>query len=167
LKLRCLSLLVGCLFVLEDYAAFQQNLRRLTSRIIPLGLERVIADEEVFLRPAFEYALSTGERPGTAPYVNAQIILENWMSASKSSRIDSTQGSDAMPLPIDPPGILSPRQREVLELLAAGLSGKEIATRLGLSESTVKSYRKSLYARLRAGRRSQALANARRMSLLP
>jgi DNA-binding NarL/FixJ family response regulator len=62
--------------------------------------------------------------------------------------------------------VLSPRQREVLELLAAGLSGKEIATQLSLSESTVKSYRKTLYSKLRAGRRSQALANARRMMLL-
>jgi DNA-binding NarL/FixJ family response regulator len=114
-----------------------------------------------------EYALSTGERAGTAAHVNVQIVLEDWLNASDCPPLE--QGKNVAPStrPIDPPGVLSPRQREVLELLAAGLSGKEIATRLGLSESTIKSYRKSLYARLRAGRRSQALANARRMSLLP
>jgi DNA-binding NarL/FixJ family response regulator len=145
-----------------------QGLRRLSSRIIPFGLKRVIADEKAFIQPPFEYALEKTERTGTAAYVNAQIILEEWLNARDENpqrvRMEDRASSAR---PVEPPGVLSPRQREVLELLAAGLSGKEIATRLGLSESTVKSYRKSLYARLRAGRRSQALANARRMSLLP
>jgi DNA-binding CsgD family transcriptional regulator len=167
LKLKCLSLLVGCQFVLGDHAACRQNLRRLTSRIIPLGLKRVIADEGGFLQPVFHYAVSTGERAGTAAHVNAQIVLKDWLSAPICPLYGNGEGFAPSTRPLDPPGVLSPRQREVLELLAAGLSGKEIATRLGLSESTIKSYRKSLYARLRAGRRSQALANARRMSLLP
>ena len=167
LKLKCLTLLVGCQFVLGDHAACRQNLRRLTSRIIPLGLKRVIADERVFLQPVLDYALSTGERAGTAAHVNAQIVLEDWLNASDCPPPNQGKSVEPSTRPLEPPGVLSPRQREVLELLAAGLSGKEIATRLGLSESTIKSYRKSLYARLRAGRRSQALANARRMSLLP
>jgi LuxR family maltose regulon positive regulatory protein len=168
LKLKCLSLLIACQFALGDHAASMQGLRRLSSRIIPFGLKRLIADEKAFIQPAFEYALDKAERAGTAAYANAQIILEEWLNAHDESvqrvRIEDHASSAR---PVEPPGVLSPRQREVLELLAAGLSGKEIATRLGLSESTVKSYRKSLYARLRAGRRSQALANARRMSLLP
>jgi LuxR family maltose regulon positive regulatory protein len=167
LKLKCLTLLVWCQFVLGDHAACRQNLRRLTSRIIPLGLKRVIADERVLLQPVLEYALSTGERTGTAAHVHAQIVLEDWLNASDCPPFAQGKSVGTSTRPLDPPGVLSPRQREVLELLAVGLSGKEIATRLGLSESTIKSYRKSLYARLRAGRRSQALANARRMSLLP
>jgi LuxR family maltose regulon positive regulatory protein len=99
--------------------------------------------------------------------VNAQIVLEWLKERNESAQRVRTEDRASSAPPVEPPGVLSPRQREVLELLAAGLSGKEIATRLGLSESTIKSYRKSLYARLRAGRRSQALANARRMSLLP
>ena len=167
LKLRCLALLVGCQFILGDHAACRQNLRRLTSRIIPLGLKRVIVDERSLLKPVFDYALSTAERPGTVAYVNAQIVLDDWLSAPNGVPHGEDDGLGSSGQPLDPPRVLSPRQREVLELLAAGLSGKEIATRLGLTESTIKSYRKSLYARLRAGRRSQALANARRMSLLP
>jgi LuxR family transcriptional regulator, maltose regulon positive regulatory protein len=167
LKLKCLALLVGCQFILGDHAACRQNLRRLASRVIPLGLKRLIADEKSFLQPVFDYALSTGERPGTAAHVNAQIVLDDWLSAPSRVLHGAGESLGACTRPLDPPRVLSPRQREVLELLAAGLSGKEIATRLGLTESTIKSYRKSLYARLRAGRRSQALANARRMSLLP
>ena len=168
LKLKCLTLLIACQFALGDHTASMQGLRRLSSRIIPLGLKRVIADEKALIQPAFEYALGRAERTGTAAYVNAQIILEEWLNArDENVQRVRTEDHASSARPVEPLGVLSPRQREVLELLAAGLSGKEIATRLGLSESTIKSYRKSLYARLRAGRRSQALANARRMSLLP
>jgi DNA-binding NarL/FixJ family response regulator len=130
-----------------------QSARALCSRIIPLGLKRVVADEKAFILPVLEYALDKEERGGTAAYANTQIILDNWLNR----RVDAAERAhkqDGMSVanPPEPPGVLSPRQREVLELLAAGLSGKEIATRLGLSESTIKSYRKSLYARLRAGR---------------
>ena len=158
---------MGCQFVLGDQAACRQNLRRLTSRIIPLGLKSVIADEKSFLQPVFDYARNTGEPAGTAAHANVQIVLEDWLSTPSRGPHDDGERLGPAARPLAPPGVLSPRQREVLELLAAGLSGKEIATRLGLTESTIKSYRKSLYARLRAGRRSQALANARRMSLLP
>ena len=168
LKLKCLTLLAASQFAVGDYVASMQSARSLCSRIIPLGLKRVVADEKAFILPVLEYALDKGERPGTAAYANAQIILDNWLSRPADAA-DRAYQEDcaAVAIPPVPPGVLSPRQREVLELLAAGLSGKEIATRLRLSESTIKSYRKSLYARLRAGRRSQALANARRMSLLP
>lgn len=43
---------------------------------------------------------------------------------------------------------LSPRQWEVLRLIANGLSSKEIGTRLGIAESTVKTHRKTIMERL-------------------
>jgi DNA-binding NarL/FixJ family response regulator len=46
------------------------------------------------------------------------------------------------------PGALSPRQREVLNLVAGGLSTKEIARRLGISGKTVETHRTQLMARL-------------------
>ncbi len=44
--------------------------------------------------------------------------------------------------------LLSPRQREVLRLIAEGYSSKNIAARLGISESTVKSHRKNIMDKL-------------------
>ena len=48
------------------------------------------------------------------------------------------------------------RQREILRLVAAGMTDKEIAQRLHLAHSTVKSYLKALYAQHRLQNRAQA-----------
>ena len=46
---------------------------------------------------------------------------------------------------------LSPRQRQVMELVAAGLSSKQIAARLGISHRTVENYRAWIMERMDAG----------------
>lgn len=50
--------------------------------------------------------------------------------------------------PADAPSLLTPRELQVIELVAAGLSNKEIATKLGLSESTVRVHVASIGRRL-------------------
>jgi two-component system response regulator FixJ len=47
-------------------------------------------------------------------------------------------------------GELSPRQRQVMELVAAGLSSKQIASRLGISHRTVENYRAWIMERMDA-----------------
>ena len=61
---------------------------------------------------------------------------------------------------------LSPREREVLTELARGATYADIAATLYLSENTVKTHVSSLYGKLAATRRSEALAVARRLRLL-
>jgi DNA-binding NarL/FixJ family response regulator len=51
---------------------------------------------------------------------------------------------------------LSPRQTEVLDLLASGLSNAEIGTRLHVSEATVKAYVSALFVRLEVRNRVEA-----------
>ena len=51
---------------------------------------------------------------------------------------------------------LTPREREILDLIAEGLSNKEIGARLFLAEKTVKNYVSSLLAKLHMQRRTQA-----------
>jgi DNA-binding NarL/FixJ family response regulator len=48
----------------------------------------------------------------------------------------------------EPPSPLSPREREVLQLLAEGLSTKEVAFRLGVSVKTVETHRKQIMEKL-------------------
>jgi DNA-binding CsgD family transcriptional regulator len=61
--------------------------------------------------------------------------------------------------------LLSPREREVLGELARGATYADIAGTLFLSENTVKTHVSSLYSKLGASRRSQALAIARNLNL--
>ena len=61
--------------------------------------------------------------------------------------------------------LLSPRETEVLDLLAAGLSNAEIAARLCLEISTVKTHVEHIYAKLGVSRRVQAIARAHDLGL--
>ena len=61
---------------------------------------------------------------------------------------------------------LSPREREVLNELARGATYADIAARLFVSENTVKTHVSSLYGKLAASRRSEALLAARNLNLL-
>jgi DNA-binding NarL/FixJ family response regulator len=71
-----------------------------------------------------------------------------------------------------PPGALgtfeelTPRETEVLEFLALGLSNREIAERLGVSFHTVKFHVNSILGKLGAGSRTQVVALAARAGLL-
>jgi DNA-binding NarL/FixJ family response regulator len=68
--------------------------------------------------------------------------------------------------PAGPALQLSRREREVLQLIAAGQSDAMIALRLHLSETTVKTHVGTLRTRLGARTRAEAVAIASRMNLL-
>ena len=61
---------------------------------------------------------------------------------------------------------LSERELEVLRLLAAGLSNREIAAELFLAVGTVKKYTSNIYGKLNVHKRTQAVARARELGLL-
>ncbi len=61
---------------------------------------------------------------------------------------------------------LTAREMQVLHLIAEGLSNQDIADRLTLTLSTVKSHAKSIYAKLGVSGRTQAIARARELGLL-
>lgn len=62
---------------------------------------------------------------------------------------------------------LTPREREILSLMAEGLSNREIAARVYLSENTVKTHAARVYDKLGARRRTQAVQLARSQLLIP
>ncbi len=62
---------------------------------------------------------------------------------------------------------ISKREYEVLELIAQGLSNQEIAERLFVSLSTVKTHSSNLFMKLDARRRTEAIRRAQELRLLP
>jgi DNA-binding NarL/FixJ family response regulator len=64
------------------------------------------------------------------------------------------------------PGVLSPREMQVLQMMAEGFANKEIAWRLGISEHTVKFHVASILNRLDASSRTQAVSIGLRRGLL-
>ena len=80
--------------------------------------------------------------------------------ASMASRVLSEVDGGGLGLIED----LSPREREVLELMAEGLRNREIAERLFLSEATVKTHVRHLLDKLRLRNRAEAAAFAARVA---
>jgi len=75
-------------------------------------------------------------------------------------------GTHAVP-PLSPPlESLTPREQEVLERIADGLSNKEIAAQLSISEHTVKFHIASILSKLGATSRTEAVTLAIRQGLL-
>ncbi|MFI5691523.1 response regulator [Kribbella sp. NPDC051586] len=64
------------------------------------------------------------------------------------------------------PDIVSPRELEVIELVAAGNTNREIAAHLFISEATVKTHLLNIYAKLGVPDRASAVAEAFRRGLL-
>jgi DNA-binding NarL/FixJ family response regulator len=61
---------------------------------------------------------------------------------------------------------LNPRHREILTYMSEGASRPEIAKRLGISEATVRSHSKAIFAKLGVNERAHAVAVAIRMGLI-
>lgn len=61
---------------------------------------------------------------------------------------------------------LSKRELEILKLMAQGLSNDEIAAKLFVSLSTVKTHNQNLFVKLDVKRRTQAIEKARRLNLI-
>jgi DNA-binding NarL/FixJ family response regulator len=77
---------------------------------------------------------------------------------------------EAEPARIDPAAAaalgITPREHEILSLIAAGLSNREIAQKLFVSENTVKTHSSRLFDKLNAKRRTQAVQIAKDAGLL-
>jgi DNA-binding NarL/FixJ family response regulator len=84
--------------------------------------------------------------------------VDAWILMPTPRRRDDDEGNDVEPL--------TPREREVLDLLAEGFPNKEIASRLGISDQTAKFHVASICGKLSASNRTEAVRIALRRGLI-
>lgn len=91
------------------------------------------------------------------------LSIQQVLTARQPVAADEQETAKVIPAPAFR---LSPREREVLQLVSEGYSNTMIANRLHLSDNTVKGYVEGLLTRLNARNRAEAVAAASRMNLL-
>ena len=90
-------------------------------------------------------------------YLNKRSLHKSGPNQDEASVIDEEK--------IESLGV-SKREYEILELIAQGLSNKEIATQLFISENTVKTHVSNLFIKLDAKRRTQAIQKAKDLRII-
>ena len=84
----------------------------------------------------------------------------------QDAAFDATSQDEDHRLPLPPAEPLTPREMEVLELLAKGLPNKAIAHRLDVTDHTVKFHVNSILTKLNVQSRTEAVVNATRLGLI-
>ena len=94
-----------------------------------------------------------------------------WLGLTLTRGQEKSQPASAGPFTPDEQRIgelgITPRELEILGLIAAGLSNREIADRLFVSENTVKTHSSRLFDKLGARRRTQAVQLGKQAHLIP
>ncbi|TMV48017.1 GAF domain-containing protein [Paenibacillus mesophilus] len=104
-------------------------------------------------------AFST-ERVGVLRMVAMQLFYANRLTASDGRELPP-------PVGLGTESELTARELEVLELMAAGLSNKEIAARLVVAAETVKAHIRNIFGKLEVSKRIQAVEAGRMRGLIP
>ncbi len=133
---------------IDGYSLFSEAI----SMAETLGLERILADTHPELigwrrRVRAGTVAAAAEQPNTAPS-------------------ETPPARPAVRPSVSPSALLTPKEGEVLQLLAGNLSNKQIALALDVGDETVKWHLKNLFSKLDAGNRRHLLARARMIGVL-
>lgn len=150
------------------------TLERALYRIVQEALERATHTahaSRVFIRLTcrpgeLAFAITDDGLPMTGsdiPSLSAACTRVTRLGGRVAWRAGASSGMElVITMPLDNPVQLTEREREVVELLAEGLSNKEIARRLALSPRTVNFHLDNLYAKLGVHSRTEAAIHALR-----
>lgn len=125
----------------------------------PSRFIRSFVDEGPALRQLLADAVARGILPAYG-----EKLLAAFPAASQSTPDARTPIRAPIPPPLIEP--LSPREEEILHLIAAGLSNQAIGERLSLALDTIKGHNRRLFEKLQVQRRTEAVARARELGLL-
>lgn len=121
-----------------------------------------LAEQEGYVRafldegePVKAMLAAAHKNPETASY--ADYLIRSWQESETQSKQGKTiKGQD----------LLTPREMDVLKLIAKGYTNKQIASTLFLALDTVKGYTRRLYTSLDAQNRADAIRIARKLGIL-
>ena len=151
----------------DEQVQAMTTLERALTLAEPGGFVRIFVDEG----PQMARLLEQLHRKGVAVAYITQIL-----AAFETTRQGTGGEADARIRPqtqttLDPSSVLveplSERELEVLQLIAEGLTNREIASRLFLALNTVKAHTRNIYGKLGVRSRTQAVARARALGVLP
>jgi NarL family two-component system response regulator YdfI len=137
------------LLLLTDGVEAVEDLVRLRLRswgILPMDAS---AEELAVAVRALHEGLLVG-----SPYLLASLLEKTRQPSHQNSLASLERGLVNLEPLVEP---LTGRETEVLQLLAQGLANKQVAVSLGISEHTVKFHVSSIYAKLGAGNRTEAV----------
>ncbi|HZO74569.1 MAG TPA: LuxR C-terminal-related transcriptional regulator [Ktedonobacteraceae bacterium] len=122
----------------------------------PAGFIRLFLDEGLLMASLLSEAMALGRMPD---------YIRKLLAAFEGEK---QQSENTSPPPPDQPLLepLSPRELEVLRLVAAGLSNQQISEQLFLALGTVKGHNQKIFGKLGVQRRTEAIARARELGLL-
>ena len=141
-----------------DIARAITTLERALSLAEPEGFVRIFVDEG----PPMAHLLLEALKHGIVPDYVRRLLSA--FSLEEPSQADTTSSQTDQSVIVEP---LSERELEVLELIAEGLTNKAIAHRLFLSQNTVKVHARNINSKLGVHSRTQAVAKARALGILP
>jgi LuxR family maltose regulon positive regulatory protein len=123
----------------------------------PGGFIRLFVDEGLPMAHLLSEVADLGRMPG---YTGKLLAV---LEAEAQKREDTSSPSPSAQPFLEP---LSPRELEVLHLMAAGLSNQEMCERLFVALDTVKGHNRKIFGKLQVQRRTEAVARARELGLL-
>lgn len=148
----------------EDRA--RRSLGRALQLAAPQGFVRLFLDEGPELLPTLQDMHQLLERrvhEGDPVIAMQRDFVARLLKAAGHSIEAGATLSDAGFQPLEP---LTERERRILVFLANGLSNKEMAQRVYVSENTIKFHLKNIYSKLAVNSRLQAINAARQMGLI-
>lgn len=143
-------------------------IRAKTPKVQVIALTTYDADEWVFdaIRAgASGYLLKDTPRAGLIKAIEGTCAGQTYVDPAVAGKLFARVAQSTGPTDTTIANSLNPREREILKLVARGMSNTEIAARLYLSEGTVRNYVSSIFAKLNVSDRTQAAVIALKYGL--
>lgn len=158
-------LTMRAVFALRRYNAAVDHMQAALELAIQTGLMRRALTNRLAFMEVFDWSIRNGRH---VPRKLVAFVNEVLRTAGEFDDGEELQRRRPRrgPTVVTPNFALSPRETEILALIAEGYLTKEIAVRLQISEGTVKSHRKKIHEKLGVISKSQAIVRARELLII-